>query len=222
MPVMFVAFYLGRKCTNSDIHLNTEEIFMVKEERERRAWSQEDLAEMSGVSVRTIQRLEGGSRASLETLKCLAAVFSITVEDLKKGQAMAHEQRLMNNPTLTEEDRAALKYAHHLKLYDQYWDDEDGWGEVSWKESKEMKQGREARHAVRKIMSFWITGGLYLLVSGFAICVNWMFMPDKQWSLYLVVGMLFLWGLQAFFVYVPCSKYLARIERKMVERRMNL
>ena len=82
MPVMFVAFYLGRKCTNSDIHLNTEEIFMVKEERERRAWSQEDLAEMSGVSVRTIQRLEGGSRASLETLKCLAAVFSITVEEL--------------------------------------------------------------------------------------------------------------------------------------------
>lgn len=37
-----------------------------------RAWSQEQLAELSSVSVRTIQRIEKGDPPSLETLSALA------------------------------------------------------------------------------------------------------------------------------------------------------
>ncbi|ELY3466085.1 helix-turn-helix domain-containing protein [Cronobacter universalis] len=47
-----------------------------------RAWSQEQLAELSSVSVRTIQRIEKGEPPSLETLSALAAVFETRVEEL--------------------------------------------------------------------------------------------------------------------------------------------
>lgn len=39
-------------------------------------------AAVSGVSVRTIQRIEKGDRASFETLKALAAAFKVDVKDL--------------------------------------------------------------------------------------------------------------------------------------------
>ncbi|WP_058911572.1 2TM domain-containing protein [Entomohabitans teleogrylli] len=47
-----------------------------------RAWSQEHLAELASLSVRTIQRIENGGQASLETLSAIAAVFGLNVADL--------------------------------------------------------------------------------------------------------------------------------------------
>jgi transcriptional regulator with XRE-family HTH domain len=55
----------------------------VQKLRLQRGWSQEQLAELSGVSARTIQRIERGQSASLETLKALAAVFEIALSDLR-------------------------------------------------------------------------------------------------------------------------------------------
>jgi transcriptional regulator with XRE-family HTH domain len=55
----------------------------VKTLRIQHNWSQEQLATMSGLSVRTIQRIEKGESVGLETLKSLAAVFEIDVNDLK-------------------------------------------------------------------------------------------------------------------------------------------
>ncbi len=52
----------------------------VKQLRQR-AWS-EQLAEMAGLSVRTIQRIENGERPGLETLSALAAVFEVTVAEI--------------------------------------------------------------------------------------------------------------------------------------------
>ncbi|MEI2814828.1 MAG: helix-turn-helix transcriptional regulator [Burkholderiaceae bacterium] len=50
---------------------------LVQKLRLQRGWSQEQLAELSGLSVRTIQRIERGLPASTETLKSLASVFEI-------------------------------------------------------------------------------------------------------------------------------------------------
>lgn len=50
---------------------------IIKKLRNKNDWSQEQLAEYSGLNVRTIQRVEGGSKASIETLKCLASVFEV-------------------------------------------------------------------------------------------------------------------------------------------------
>lgn len=55
---------------------------MIKKLRERENWSQEQLATMPGLSVRTIQRIESGNKASLESLKSLASVFEIDISKL--------------------------------------------------------------------------------------------------------------------------------------------
>lgn len=55
---------------------------IVKKLREQRSWSQEQLAQIAGLSLRTIQRVEAGNRASLETLKSLAAVFEVEITKL--------------------------------------------------------------------------------------------------------------------------------------------
>ncbi|MBS1205061.1 MAG: DNA-binding protein [Proteobacteria bacterium] len=51
----------------------------VKAFRLAHAWSQEQLAEMAALSVRTVQRIENGDQPSLETLSALAAVFGVSV-----------------------------------------------------------------------------------------------------------------------------------------------
>jgi transcriptional regulator with XRE-family HTH domain len=51
----------------------------VRSERERRAWSQEHLAEVAGLSLRTVQRIENSGAASFETARALAAVLEMDV-----------------------------------------------------------------------------------------------------------------------------------------------
>ncbi len=53
--------------------------------REDRHWSQEHLAELAGVGVRTVQRIENGEKASNESLMALAAAFNIDASDLTKN-----------------------------------------------------------------------------------------------------------------------------------------
>jgi transcriptional regulator with XRE-family HTH domain len=56
----------------------------LKKMRLQRHWSQEQLAEMSRLSIRTIQRIETGENAGFESLKSLAAVFEIDIIDSDK------------------------------------------------------------------------------------------------------------------------------------------
>lgn len=60
----------------------------IKEMRLERHWSQEQLAEMSGLSVRTIQRIENGENAGLESVKALAAVFETTITNSDKNDEL--------------------------------------------------------------------------------------------------------------------------------------
>jgi len=55
----------------------------IRAERERRAWSQEHLATVSGLGLRTIQRIEKTGAASFESARSLAAVLEIDVADLR-------------------------------------------------------------------------------------------------------------------------------------------
>lgn len=55
---------------------------IVKKLRDKEGWSQEQLATFSGLNVRTVQRVESGQKASLETLKCLASVFEVDIATL--------------------------------------------------------------------------------------------------------------------------------------------
>ena len=49
----------------------------IKRWREERHWSQEHLAELAGLGIRTIQRIENGEAASRESLTALAAAFNV-------------------------------------------------------------------------------------------------------------------------------------------------
>ncbi len=53
----------------------------LKSLRIEKQWSQETLAEMTGLSVRTIQRIEQGHKASLESTKALNAIFEVQFVD---------------------------------------------------------------------------------------------------------------------------------------------
>jgi len=50
---------------------------LVKTLRKKRSWSQEQLATISGISHRTVQRIENEGKCSLESLKALAVIFEI-------------------------------------------------------------------------------------------------------------------------------------------------
>ena len=54
----------------------------VKQLRLARALSQEQLAQLSSLSTRTIQRIENNEVPSLETLSALASVFNVSVSEL--------------------------------------------------------------------------------------------------------------------------------------------
>ncbi len=61
---------------------------ILKELRISRHISQEQLAQMSGLNVRTIQRIESGSKASIESLKCLASVLDVDISTLTQEKFM--------------------------------------------------------------------------------------------------------------------------------------
>jgi DNA-binding XRE family transcriptional regulator len=48
-----------------------------------RGWSQAHLAELTGLSTRTIQRIETGANPGLESLRGLAAVFGVDVSEIQ-------------------------------------------------------------------------------------------------------------------------------------------
>lgn len=54
----------------------------IGELRRLRGWTQERLAEASGLAVRTVQRMESGNDASLESLSSVAAALEVPVRDL--------------------------------------------------------------------------------------------------------------------------------------------
>jgi transcriptional regulator with XRE-family HTH domain len=57
---------------------------LVQKLRLQRGWSQQQLAELSGLNVRTIQRIEKVQEPSVESLKSLAAVFNVEFSTLKE------------------------------------------------------------------------------------------------------------------------------------------
>ena len=73
---------------------------VIKLRRLGRGWSQEQLAEMCGLSVRTIQRIENGDQASLETMSAIAAVFGCDVAQLR-ATASAEAETTVRKEMLT-------------------------------------------------------------------------------------------------------------------------
>jgi len=82
---------------------------IVRKLRLEKGWSQEQLAEMSGLSVRTVQRIERGQNPSLESLKSLAAVFETEVSCLTTEADMSDQAKI------TAEEEKAIIYVRDIK-----------------------------------------------------------------------------------------------------------
>jgi transcriptional regulator with XRE-family HTH domain len=86
----------------------------IQERRREKGWSQEELARHSGLSTRTVQRIEGGQKAGLESLKCLAAVFETSISALMQEHKM-NDTTKPNQSAISEFEREAMEHVQKLK-----------------------------------------------------------------------------------------------------------
>ena len=61
---------------------------LLREMREERHWTQEELALAAGLNLRTVQRIEKESSASLQSKKALASALEIEARDLDYEEVM--------------------------------------------------------------------------------------------------------------------------------------
>jgi len=57
---------------------------IVQKMRLERGWSQQQLADIAGINVRTVQRIESGQSVSLDSLKALGAAFDVDFARLQE------------------------------------------------------------------------------------------------------------------------------------------
>lgn len=128
---------------------------VVKKLRLKRGWTQEHLAQLANVNVRTIQRIEKAGVCDLETRSALAAVFEVEVSQLdgqkkieqtvsgsakrplvyqrlSSGQGVvdtffgAHAYRLTNEEPRSKEDAEYIAWLlNHLHDCSEAWDEID-------------------------------------------------------------------------------------------------
>jgi transcriptional regulator with XRE-family HTH domain len=85
---------------------------LVQKLRLQHGWSQEQLAELSGVSVRTIQRIEQGQPASAESLKSLGAVLDVPFQNLRESTMIT---TALDTMTVSNEEALALRKVRKLR-----------------------------------------------------------------------------------------------------------
>ncbi|MFC3912489.1 2TM domain-containing protein [Pseudaeromonas sharmana] len=85
---------------------------IVRKLRLQRGWSQEQLATLTGLSIRTIQRIERGQNPGLDSLMALAAVFEVPVSELQPRQESTMQQPIS---PLEEQEQIALANVRDLK-----------------------------------------------------------------------------------------------------------
>lgn len=157
---------------------------LVQKLRIQRGWSQEQLAELSGLSVRTIQRIERGQPASAETLKSLASVFEIDFSVLMPADKPAPDPETpMAADTLNPPAAAITSEAASLSA-----------------------EERLALRHVRRLRDFYSQLATYAAVILMLLVINlltvpqylWVVWPAMGWGVALVVQAASLWGPKRF------------------------
>ncbi len=164
---------------------------IVKKLRLQKSWSQEQLSQCSGLSVRTIQRIERGHQASLESVKSLAAVFQIDPNEIQPEIDMSstntfNENELSNNTNkaqLHEDEKRAMKYVEGIKEF---------YG-----------------HLLSFIVTITVLTAVNLFVS-----------PEYLWVLWCIFGWGVGLALHAIQVFEVFSLFSPEWEKKQIEKRL--
>jgi len=90
---------------------------IIRKLRLQRGWSQDQLAELTGLSVRTVQRLERGNTPSLESARALAAVFEVDISTFMTEDTQMNTTEQAPRPTLDDDEREAIRYAKRVKEF---------------------------------------------------------------------------------------------------------
>ena len=88
----------------------------IQQRRLDKGWTQEELALHSGLSARTIQRVESGKNVGSESLKCLAAVFETSIINIiqEKNMNTVKHTEISEQVTLNAMEKSAIKYGKSL------------------------------------------------------------------------------------------------------------
>ena len=166
--------------------------------------SQEQLAEMAGISTRTLQRLERGAKASPETLKCLAAVLEVDFKNLREEQTNMTRQPDTPNHTITPEADIALETVPQDTALPVLSEEE-----------------REAMEYVRDIKGFYTHALAYGCVISFLIIINVLIYPGRINVFWPAFG----WGIGLFIHALSTFEVFSFLgddwEKKQIEKRMN-
>src|SRR3981081_2281681 len=93
---------------------------LIQKLRLQRGWSQEQLAELTGLSVRTIQRIERGQTPSAESLKALAAGLDVNFGALREAHmasSMTPSATPSGNPDVSADEALALARVRKIKAF---------------------------------------------------------------------------------------------------------
>ena len=151
---------------------------LIQKLRLQKGWSQQQLADLSGLSVRTIQRMEQGQPGSVESLKSLASVFQIDFSALKEPDMTDSLTHSVNenstNLSQTVPTTPAIQPPPQA-LHDRA------------RELEEML----AFQQVRRLRGFYGHLGAFVLVIPFLALINLMTSPQHLWFYWPALG----WGL---------------------------
>jgi XRE family transcriptional regulator, regulator of sulfur utilization len=87
-------------------------VMLVRKLRLKKGWSQEQLAELTSLSVRTIQRIERGQKPGLESAKSLASVFEVDHSQFLIGDYIMKTEHL-----LEQDEKEAMEYVKGIKEF---------------------------------------------------------------------------------------------------------
>jgi transcriptional regulator with XRE-family HTH domain len=165
-------------------------MMLIQKLRLQKGWSQQQLADLSGLSVRTIQRMEQGQPGSVESLKSLASVFQIDFSELKEPEMSAthHPQTPTGSPAIDDRTR-------------------------------ELEEMLAFQH-VRRLRGFYVNLGTYALVIPFLAAINFMTVPQHLWFYWPALGWglgLMLHGLR---VFTHFRLFSPEWEKRQVEKRL--
>ena len=161
---------------------------LIQKLRLQRGWSQEQLAELTGLSVRTIQRIERGQTPSAESLKALAAVLEVNFGALRE----AH----MTPPAPPPANPAANPTDIH---------------DVSADEALALAK-------VRKIKGFYMHVAEYVLIIAFLALINLLTSPHRIWVHWAAIPWALVLGLHGLKVFDKIPFLNAEWEKRTVEK----
>ncbi len=150
---------------------------IVQKLRLEKGWSQQQLAEMSGLSKRTIQRIENGKTPSVESVKSLAAVFEVDFLTLNGALTMNKNTAIDGSTNNNVPQEKALDVIHQNKhtVANLTLTDEE----------------KLAYQKIRRVKKFYIKVFVFATVMSLLFLVNLLVTPETWWVQWVFLG----WGI---------------------------